>query len=137
VPLETHDGGDEADGNGLAKEGGEHERDGAEEGQRGAELRGPVAVERGPRGGGERQRRPERRLQPVVPRWRDVPQVVHTHVRRRGDAEPAEAEEPAADARPRRPRHRPRCLSLRHGLPRARWSARKGSPGHGLRSVTD
>lgn len=49
MPLEPHHGGDEADGDGLAEEGPEHEGDGAEEGQRGAELGGPVAVERRPR----------------------------------------------------------------------------------------
>lgn len=111
MPVQPHDGGDEADRDGLAEEGGEHEGDGSQEGQRGAQLRGPVAVERGARGGRERQRRPQRRLQPAVPRRREVPQVVHAHVRRRRDAQPTEAEEAPGRRRlrPRRPRR------LRHG----------------------
>ena len=115
MPVQPHDGGDEADRDGLAEEGGEHEGDGSQEGQRGAQLRGPVAVERGARGGRERQRRPQRRLQPAVPRRREVPQVVHAHVRRRRDAEPAKAQEPTG-GRPRRRRLRPRRpRRLRHG----------------------
>ena len=63
-----------------------------------------MAVERGARGGGERQRCPERRLQPVVPRRREIPQVVHADVCCRGDSQPAKAEEPAA-GRPRPRQH--------------------------------
>jgi hypothetical protein len=45
----------EAHRDGLAEEAGEHEGDGSQGGQRGAELGGPVAVERGANGGGEHQ----------------------------------------------------------------------------------
>jgi hypothetical protein len=115
VPVQSHDGGDEANRDGLAEEGGEHEGDGSQEGQCGAQLRGPVAVERRARGGRERQHRPQRRLQPAVPRRREVPQVVHAHVRRRRDAQPAEAEEPPG-RRPRRLQFGPRRpRRLRHG----------------------
>lgn len=132
MPLQAHDGGDEADRDGLAEEGGEHEGDGSQEGQRGAQLRGPVAVERGARGGRERQRRPQRRLQPAVPRRREVPQVVHAHVRRRRDAQPAEAEE-APGGRPQR-----RRLRLRPRRPRRLRHGRKpgtGSPSPRLLSL--
>lgn len=128
MPLEAEDGGDEADGDGLAEERGEHERHGGEEPRRGAELGVPPAVEGRARGGGQRQRPPERRLQPAVPpppRRRQVAaRVVHAHVRRGRQAQPA-------------PRPRPRRWIA--GEPVAAWaslpwaSAWPGIPGWGAR----
>lgn len=117
VPLEAEDGGDEPDGDGLAEERGEHERHGGEEPRRGAELGVPPAVEGRARGGGQRQRPPERRLQPAVPpppRRRQVAaRVVHAHVRRGRQAQPARARRGGSPVSPWR--RGPLCLGLRHG----------------------
>lgn len=96
MPPEAEHAGDEPDGDGLAEQGGEHEDHGGEEPRGGADLGVPAAVEGRPRGGGERQRRPDRRLQPPVQRGGRVAEVVHAHVRRGRQAQPAHRSGPAA-----------------------------------------
>lgn len=111
MPPKAEHAGDEPDGDGLAEQGGEHEDHGGEEPRGGADLGVPAAVEGRPRGGGERQRRPDRRPQPPVQRRGRVAEVVDAHVRRGRQAQPAHREGPAAGRR----RHGPLCLGSRHG----------------------
>lgn len=92
MPLQAEDGADEADGDGLAEQRGEHERHGGEEPRGGADLGAPAPVERRARGGGERQRRPERRPQPPVPDGGQVLHVVDAHVRGGGQRQAARRE---------------------------------------------
>lgn len=109
MPIEAEHGGDESDGEGLAEEGEEHEDQGGEEGRGGAELQGPMAVERRARHRGEGERGPERGLEPRVPRRGGVAEVVDAHVRDRREPQAPHIGEELEGLRELR------TLRLRHG----------------------
>lgn len=113
MPLEAEDGADEADGEGLTKQWGEHERNGGEEPRGGADLGVPAPVERRARGGGERQHCPERRPQPRVPNGGQMPQVVDAHVRRGGQRQAAQRDGSPETACPAPRGRRPLRIRLR------------------------
>ena len=86
--VEAEDGGDGADGDHFAEEGGEHEEHGGDERNRRPELGRPVPVGGDAENGGEGEEGPQRRLQTRVPRRGKVAEVVDGDIGHGGYTQP-------------------------------------------------